>query len=87
MEKGFAEEQLDAEPTFKPPDSFNFKWSRWFDQWNRTASSHRNYRSQNRNRGEEEAVVVGTYPSHRQIRVKLQNGSSKLNMIIFLCVC
>ena len=51
MEKGIAEEPLDAEPTFRPPDSFNFKWSGWFDQWNRTASLHRNYRSRNRNRG------------------------------------
>ena len=36
---------------------------------------------------EEEAVMVGTYPRHRQIRLTLQDGSSKLSMITYASLC
>ena len=51
MEKGYPEEPLDAEQPFRPPTSFNFGWSGWFNQWDQTAFSHRSYRSRDRARG------------------------------------
>ncbi|XP_065905190.1 sacsin-like [Dysidea avara] len=51
MEKGYPEESFDAEQPFRPPSSFNFGWSGWFNQWNQTAFSHCNYRSKDRARG------------------------------------
>jgi len=51
MEKGYPEEPLDAEQSFRPPNSFNFAWSGWFYQWDQTAFSHCNYRRRDRARG------------------------------------
>ena len=48
MERGISESEFDANPqSFRNPSS---GWSGWYDQWSRTASSHRKQRSRNRSR-------------------------------------
>ena len=48
MEKGNPEDSLDTEHPFREPGSFNFGWNGWFNQWNRTASSHKKYKSKDK---------------------------------------
>ena len=46
LEKGISEDEADGRGTaFSSSQTYDSAWSRWFYEWNRTASSHSNFRS------------------------------------------
>ena len=61
MEKGNPEDSLDTEHPYREPGSFNFGWNGWFNQWNRTASSHKKYKSKDRSKGASGGGTAGEW--------------------------
>ena len=59
MERGISEEDFDTNQVFRNSSFGGSEWSGWFNRWNRTASSHRRYRSRDRSRGSTSRGMAG----------------------------